>query len=113
MFEEPSSVDPITVGAGFIKLKVDHLTYTKRVGTAGGITQLSSRVSSSAAWSPPPPSFVKVNVDAHIRHDGGVQFGMVARDEWGTIVAAGVRRMAVNWDPSLAEARVHSFWGWR
>lgn len=109
VFEAQVSVDPISVAAGFVKLKVDYLAYARRVGPTGGVASLPSRVSSAVAWSPPPPGVVKVNVDAHIRNEGGVQFGMVARDDSGKLVATGVRRMAVNWDPCLAEAGAARF----
>ena len=83
-----------------MKLKLEYGEYNKKVsGTVN-----PSLIPTQTSWSLPPASFVKLNVDAHVRHDGGVSFGMVIRDEWGNVLVAGVRRLAANWSPALAEA---------
>lgn len=38
-----------------------------------------------------------------------MSFGMVLRDEWGSLLAAGVRRLGVNWTPAMAEAGAARF----
>lgn len=38
-----------------------------------------------------------------------MSFGMVLRDEWGSLLDAGVRRLGVNWTPVMAEAGAARF----
>ena len=54
-------------------------------------------------WYPPPPSWLKINIDAAILRDFGVGLGWVARDHHGNIVKMGVKRIKASWGADLAE----------
>lgn len=45
---------------------------------------------------------VKVNVDAAIMGDNTVGLGCVFRDDAGTLVGLGARRLHVNWEAPMA-----------
>ncbi|XP_048494306.1 uncharacterized protein LOC125494668 [Beta vulgaris subsp. vulgaris] len=104
VFGDVENINPSYVATGFMKLKMEYGEYNK-VGSMVHPPQIPMR----STWSLPPTTFVKINVDAHVRHDVGVSFGMVIRDEGGNVVAAGVRRIASNWRPALAEAGAAQF----
>lgn len=61
--------------------------------------------SSSRTWSPPPPGYVKINIDAAIftetKHMG---VGAVIRDEHGRFLRARGRQIAADFLPREAEA---------
>lgn len=100
IFEGEERSNALNIAVGFVKMKADYCRYKDKVHQQAHIP----REPAVSSWSPPPTSFVKLNVDAHVPHEGGVSFGMVLRDEWGSLLAAGVKRLSVNWKPDMAEA---------
>lgn len=105
VFEGDAGLNAVATAAGFSKLKVDYGMYKNKVC---GLSS-SPRLVIVSSWQPPPQSYVKVNVDAHVMHGNGVSMGMIIRDEHGSIKAAGVKRIASNWAPELAEAGAARF----
>lgn len=105
VFGDAENFNPIYIATGFMKLKMEHGEYNKKVGSMVH----PPRIPTQSTWRCPPTTFVKINVDAHVRHDVGVSFGMVIRDDGGNVVVARVRRIASNWGPALAEARAARF----
>jgi hypothetical protein len=63
----------------------------------------ASRNRNDMCWSPPPRSFLKLNVDAHLRDDGRWGCGMVLRGEDGHFVGAATKVLKGSDDVKLAE----------
>ncbi|XP_019167881.1 PREDICTED: uncharacterized protein LOC109163586 [Ipomoea nil] len=55
-----------------------------------------------ADWSPPPPNFIKCNVDATVSREGA-GYGFVLRNHEGTFIAAKCNRLLGEEDPFTAE----------
>jgi ribonuclease HI len=55
-------------------------------------------------WTPPPRSFLKLNVDAHLHDDGHWGYGMLLRSEDGRAVGAKTKVLKGTGDATLAEA---------
>ncbi|XP_021841252.1 uncharacterized protein [Spinacia oleracea] len=100
-FEPTTSLDAISVAAGFVKLNDDYCSYNvKVIKNAPGVLPFCSE----ASWYPPPNDTVKVNVDAHIMKDIGVSFGVAIRDGAGSLILEAVKRMNAQWQPEMGEA---------
>ncbi|GAU20573.1 hypothetical protein TSUD_33200 [Trifolium subterraneum] len=55
------------------------------------------------SWSPPPLTYLKLNVDAHLSGDGRWGFGLVLRREYGRCVRAATRVCDGSKDVAMAE----------
>ncbi|XP_057251804.1 uncharacterized protein LOC125498516 [Beta vulgaris subsp. vulgaris] len=71
VFEGDAGLNAVATAAGFVKLKVDYGLYKDKVR---GLSSSPTLVVVSS-WQPPPQSYVKVNVDAHVMHGNGVSMG--------------------------------------
>jgi ribonuclease HI len=63
-----------------------------------------SSASNNVSWSPPPSSYLALNVDAHRFGDGHWGLGMVLRREDGRVVGAATRVCKGSEDVDFAEA---------
>lgn len=62
------------------------------------ISLMIKKVLVKVGWQPPPPSFLKVNVDgAHNNQSGASTCGGIIRDSNGSFV----KDSSVAWDPAL------------
>jgi ribonuclease HI len=71
-------------------------------------SNLSSQIAlanrTNKCWSPPPRSFLKLNVDAHLHDDGRWGYGMLLRSEDGRAIGAMTKVHKGSDDATLAEA---------
>lgn len=88
------------MAAGFVKLSVEYEVYKGKVSQA----PRSFPMPSASQWIVPPSNSVKVNVDAHIKSAGGVQFGAIIRDANGQPLVAAVKGSRASWAADMAEA---------
>ena len=56
-------------------------------------------------WSKPSSGFIKLNVDAGFIKEMGCGLGVVYRDEYGEVLAAGSFQFHVTWEPRITEAK--------
>lgn len=79
----------------------EHGKYTAKVYNAA-----RPRVPRSPkVWVAPPEGVIKINADASLAVDGWVGLGIVARDNTGSVIFAGTRRMRAHWPPDIVEAK--------
>ncbi|XP_074267167.1 uncharacterized protein LOC141590472 [Silene latifolia] len=81
------------------------------VGEDGGVRiggrrneQGDSRGADDSGWRPARMGFVKINVDAGVKEDEGVNTGVVCRDENGEVMWGVSISRSQNWEVQFAEA---------
>ncbi|XP_074288445.1 uncharacterized protein LOC141613600 [Silene latifolia] len=104
LFEEAPPPAEV-VCSGLVKMVAEYQGYANRVISKPTTVMEVGRCS----WVPPSAGFIKINVDAHVAGSGVVGLGVVARDEAGSVVGMGCRRVEAEWDVEVAEARAASF----
>ncbi|XP_021732265.1 uncharacterized protein LOC110699080 [Chenopodium quinoa] len=60
---------------------------------------------SPKTWQPPPPYFIKLNVDAAISEDGLVGLRVIARNQQGNVLFSTTSRVRASWSVEVAEAK--------
>lgn len=65
--------------------------------------------SNKGQWTKPKEGRIKINVDARISTNNWIGLGMVARNDAGKVVGAGVKRIKGGIKPQIAEALSMSF----
>lgn len=88
-----NKITPNSVLVGRVSRYVEeHGKYTAKVYKAA-----RPRVQKSPkAWLAPPAGTIKINDDASLEAAGWVGMGVVARDNTGSVIFAGTRRMRAN-----------------
>lgn len=97
---ELETLDASVVASRFVKQVEDYVLYEKEVfePAVGGCT--------SAITCPPLAGMVKANFDSHTNQAREVGLGVILRDHNRSILAMGVKRLAVKWHANVAEAAV-------
>ncbi|GAU30599.1 hypothetical protein TSUD_392900 [Trifolium subterraneum] len=86
-------------------LKILSEYHTHLIKSSHNPTPLKASVDrNNMCWSPPPPTFHKLNVDAHLSGDGRWGFGLVLRRDDGHCVGAATRACDGTNDVAMAEA---------
>lgn len=90
----------VMVASGYTRLVEEYCEYSKKVLKPVGN---ATATGSASAWVRPPVRVVKINTDAHVPQGGKVGLGVVIRDENGTLLACGVRKIEAT-SPDIAES---------
>ncbi|XP_021748573.1 uncharacterized protein LOC110714373 [Chenopodium quinoa] len=99
---------------GVAPVPEDVVSYAKKTSSEVGDALIKKNTKAAgmalpASWSPPSPSYYKVNVDAGFIDGLGSGLGVVVRDENGGVLVCGAAQSQDRWDTATAEAKAVMF----